>query len=236
MTVSIIIPTLNESEHIGRLLAHLQQHADQRLLDLLVVDGGSQDNTCELAAQHGARALQSPEAGRAQQMNYGATLARGEILYFVHADCLPPATYLDDIDQALAEGFPIGTYRSAFESNSLLLKVNAYFTRFDFLWCRGGDQSIFVARDLFEELGGYRVDYCIMEEYDLMARAREQCPFKIIPKATLISARKYESNSYARVQVANLVVFNMFRLGFPPMRLAKIYRKLLNYSLTTRDL
>ncbi len=229
MTISIIIPTWNEAENIGPLIRHLQQYADDRLFEIIVSDGGSTDDTLDIVRRTGATALRSPQAGRACQMNYGAAQSKGEILYFVHADTQPPGSYLDDILKAVGEGHPMGSYQSCFDTTHPLLRINAWFTRFDFAWCRGGDQSIFITRRLFEELDGYREDYRIMEEYDLIRRARKSHPFRILPKATLISARKYEENSYFRVQVANLIVFNMFRLGFSQERMVRTYSRLLKY-------
>lgn len=229
MTVSIIIPVLNEAEEIGKVVTHLCENADQRLVDLLVVDAGSTDGTVDIAIAAGATVLAAPQKGRSRQMNYGARQSRGEVLYFVHADTLPPATYLDDIAAARAEGYPIGSYQSVYDTDDRLLKINAYFTRFDFLWCRGGDQSIYVDKSVFKAAGGYREDYQIMEEYDLLQRVRKEYPFKIMPKATLISARKYRDNSYLRVQLANLIVFNMYRMGFSQQRMMDTYRGLLKY-------
>ena len=229
MTVSIIIPVLNEADHIARVIGHLQKGMDERLVDLLVVDGGSTDGTINAAKTAGAKVLLSPEKGRSAQMNFGVESSRGEVLYFVHADTLPPVTYLDDITEAVNSGYPIGSYQSAFETRDPLLRINAYFTQFDYLWCRGGDQSIYVTREVFDALEGYRPDYQIMEEYDLIQRARKENAFKIIPKSTLISTRKYKKNSYLRVQFANLVVFNMYRLGFSQQRLADTYCRLLKY-------
>lgn len=229
MTVSIIIPVLNEAEEIGKAVTHLHENADQRLVDLLVVDAGSTDGTADIATAAGARVLPAPEQGRSRQMNYGVSQSSGEVLYFVHADTRPPASYLDDIESSLGEGFPLGSYQSVYDTGHPLLRINAYFTRFDFLWCRGGDQSIYVERAVFEALGGFRPDYKIMEEYDFIQRARKQHPFKIFDKPTLISARKYRENSYLRVQLANLIVFNMYRLGFSQARLANTYCRLLKY-------
>lgn len=229
MTVSIIIPALNEAEEIGRVVTHLCENADERLVNLLVIDAGSTDGTREIAASAGAEVLMAPAKGRSKQMNFGARHSRGEVLYFVHADTLPPTSYLDDITAAIAEGYPIGSYQSTFDTKHPLLRVNAYFTRFDFMWCRGGDQSIYIDRAVFEAFDGYREDYMIMEEYEFMQRVRKKHRFKIMPGATLISARKYEENSYFRVQLANLIVFNMYRLGFSQQRLAQTYCRLLKY-------
>lgn len=229
MKVSVIIPTLNEAKNIGKLLGFLRQNSAPELAEILVVDAGSTDNTAEVVRAAGGTLLSPGVRGRARQMNFGASAAKGDVLYFVHADTLPPATYLEDIRRAREEGFPLGSYQSAYDTRSLLLKINAFFTRFDFLWCRGGDQTLFVDRPVFEALNGYREDYCIMEEYDFIVRARREHPFKIMDKAALISARKYEENSYMRVQLANLVVFNMYRLGYSQERLANTYTKLLKY-------
>lgn len=229
MNVSIIIPTVNEADHIGPLVCHLYENSDERLEEILVVDGGSTDTTIELACAAGATVLKLPTKGRASQMNHGAAAAKGGILYFVHSDTLPPATYLDDIQQALQEDYPIGCFRFRFNSNSLLLKINSYFTRFDRLWCRGGDQTLFVKKTLFEQLNGYRNDYLIMEEYDFIIRARKAHSFKIIPRDVLVSARKYEDNTYLRVQLANLIIFNMFRLGYAQDRMVRTYKWLLDY-------
>ena len=228
MQISVIIPTLNEAENIGKLIQYLQSYANETLLEIIVVDAQSTDDTEGVALLHGATVLQS-ERGRAQQMNLGEKHAKGAILYFIHADCLPPETYLADVQKAVLEGFPIGCYRSKFDSRNPLLKMNAFFTRFKPLYCRGGDETLFVTKDVFQELGGYDENYCIMEEYAFIKKAYALYPFKIIPKYILISARKYETNTWIRVQYANFVAFSMFRKGFSPQAIAAKYRKNLNY-------
>lgn len=228
MKVSIIIPTLNEAENIGKAVERLKAGSQGLHCDLIVVDGGSDDHTRAIASEAGAKVLQTPP-GRALQMNHGVEHSNGELLYFVHGDTLPPVDYLDKILKAVEEGYPVGCFRFRFDSDSWLLKVNAYFTRFNQIWCRGGDQSLFITREAFTSLGGYRNDYRIMEDYDLIIRARKQYPFKVIPDDVIVSARKYETNSYLRVQAANFVVFNMFRLGYSQEAMAKTYKRLLNY-------
>ena len=226
-TLSIIIIALNEAENIGRLLQRLQSGRADEVVDVLLVDGGSTDNTCEIAKAAGATVLHSPRRGRAAQMNYGAKQAKGRVLYFVHADSLPPLSYVSDVLSAVEKGYLIGCFRFAFDSDRLLLKINSYFTRFDRMWCRGGDQTLFISRQLFEDLSGYDERFQVMEEYDLISRARKNQPFKIIPKDVLVSARKYEDNSYLKVQLANLIVFNMYRFGCSQQRMKRWYKKVL---------
>ncbi len=229
MKVSVIIPVLNEAAHIERLIKRILEGGKGYIAELIVVDGGSTDNTVKLAQNAGATVMRSPQKGRAQQMNFGARHSTGKLLYFVHADTLPPSTYMYDLQRAVSEGFSIGSFRLRIDSRHPFLWINSYMTRFPFLWCRGGDQTLFITRRVFEAINGYDETYCIMEEYDLIIRATKSYPFKIIPKDTVASARKYALNGYLRVQFTHFLVFNMFRFGVSPQKILKTYRALLNY-------
>jgi rSAM/selenodomain-associated transferase 2 len=229
MRVSIIIPTLNEAANVAKLLPYLQQHSDDRLVDLIVVDGGSTDDTLAKAEAAGAAVYSCTPCCRAAQMNKGAAHASGNILYFVHADACPPPSFLDQIEQALAEGYDLGCFRFVFDSNKLMLRINAFFTRFDRIMCRGGDQTLFVRRSLFDALDGYKEDHVVMEDYDFIIRSRQQARFKIKLDNVIVSARKYEHNSYLRVNLSNLTVFMMFFLGFQPKTLLATYKRLINH-------
>ena len=115
LQTSIIIPTLNEAEHIERLVLYLKKHGGAAVQEILVIDGGSTDNTQRLAEMAGARVVCAKDnRGRAKQLNIGAQAAQGELLYFVHADTLPPKSYMHDIQEALREGYSIGCFRFKF--------------------------------------------------------------------------------------------------------------------------
>ena len=229
MFLSIIIPTYNEAVHISELLLHLQKTSHQNF-EIIVVDGGSYDGTQEIVQKTGIKLISSPEKGRAKQMNFASKQVKGNVLYFVHADSLPPLTFIEDIEEALLEGFPIGCYRFKFNSNKKILQLNAYFTRFDRLMCRGGDQSLFIKKNLFDELNGYCEQHKVMEDYDIIIRARKKYPFKIIPKDVLVSARKYDHNSYLKVNVANFIAFMMFYAKFDHDKIIRVYKKMLNHE------
>ena len=162
-------------------------------------------------------------------MNKGAEVAKGNLLYFVHADSRPPNGFFNDIKNVLADGRNFGCYRFRFDSKRFVLRLNAFFTRFDFEMCRGGDQTLFIRRKDFNDLGGYNPEYMIMEEYEFMRRARKTLKFKIIQKDVVVSARKYEENSYFRVNLANFVVFNLFRFGASQKTLVNTYKSMLNH-------
>ncbi len=226
-SISIIIPTLNESENLPRLLDFIEAYRDERLTEIIVADAMSQDNTLDLAQAYPTIALAYKSKGRSCQMNQGAKIAKGEVLYFIHADTLPSVNFLDDICDALDEGYDLGSYRSSFTSNDTRMEVNAFFTRFDLPWCRGGDQTLFVTRALFDRVGGFDENYKIMEDFEFLDRTRKVGRFKIMPDSALISARKYEENSYFQINVANLVVFIMFRLGASQQKMIDTYNRLL---------
>lgn len=228
MRISIVIPVLNEAERIGPLVRYLQTNGGAGVLEILVADAGSTDETVLNASEAGAKIIHCPVSGRAAQMNAGAGAAQGEILYFIHADTVPPDTFVADIQDAINAGYKMGCYRYVFDSNHFMLKINAFFTRFPWIWCQGGDKTFFIRKSVFDQMGGYNEYYSIMEEYDFLLRARRaKLPFYIIPKNARVSARKYRENGWLRVQLANLVAFNLFRWGAEPNRVKNVYRRML---------
>ncbi|HVG12799.1 MAG TPA: TIGR04283 family arsenosugar biosynthesis glycosyltransferase [Flavisolibacter sp.] len=229
MKISVIIPAFNEAGHIENLVAYLHLHGAASLAQVIVADGGSTDNTVLLAEKAGALAVRCPEKGRSRQMNFGAARATGQILYFVHADTLPPPSYAHDLLQAVQEGYGLGRYCSRFLSSSPILRINEFFTRFDLFICMGGDQTLFIRKELFDTLGGFNPELLIMEEYEFCSRARKGERYKIMKSAALISARKYEKNGWLRVQKANYKVVKLYRQGAAQEELLQTYRKMLRW-------
>lgn len=229
MFISIIIPAYNEAQNIGRLISYLQQNSNGGGVEIIVSDGGSQDQTIAVARIAGATVVSSPAQGRAEQMNYGASLSSGEVLYFVHADCFPPKSFVADIEQATRQGYDLGRYRTKFDSAKTIFRFNAWFTRFDLFISMGGDQTLFVRRSLFKETGGFNNEMKIMEEYEFCERARAKGRYTIMNGAALISARKYETNSWWRVQSANAVIICMYKRGASQQKMVDRYKQLLRY-------
>ncbi|WP_420318894.1 TIGR04283 family arsenosugar biosynthesis glycosyltransferase [Ekhidna sp.] len=225
MLISIIIPTLNEETYIGQLLGYLNNHPQKDSIEIIVVDGGSQDKTLSIAGLHEGTLIETKIASRAHQMNEGAKQANGTILYFVHADTQLVDSFVQDIHVAHQNGFKSGCYRFKFhQPQNPLLHINGFFTRFPFKWCRGGDQTLFIDKGVFESIDGFDEKYVIMEDYDILDRIdAHQIPFKVIPKSVKVSSRKYDDNSYMKVQLTNLKAMKMYKHGTDPSEIRKFY-------------
>ncbi|MEO7312332.1 MAG: TIGR04283 family arsenosugar biosynthesis glycosyltransferase [Chitinophagaceae bacterium] len=228
MPISIIIPVYNEVKNIAKLVSYLQQHASQGVLEIIVADAASTDDTAARALEAGAIVCKSPEKGRAAQMNHAAAIAKGDVLYFVHADTLPPVSYAADVYKAVEGGFHLGRYVTKFNSPKWYLKINNWFTTLDWFICMGGDNTLFVAKEVFEASGGFRNDMIIMEEYEFCARLRKQgCRYKIMKGSSLVSARKYDACSWWQVLMANRTVVGMYKKGASQQALVDRYKQLL---------
>lgn len=230
MKISIIIPTLNEEEKLPQLLNVLSKYT-YTYEEIIIVDGKSTDKTVEIAKSYPkVRVIEGQNPSRAIQMNTGASEALGEVLYFIHADVIPPNSFEEDIRDSIKNGADLGCYRFEFDKSALPLKFNSWWTRFDFMFCRGGDQTLFVKKSVFNEMKGYDPEYVIMEDFDFIRRARKRFKFKIIPKNVLVSARKYKHNSYFKVNLVNLWSYWTFMLGGSPERIKMNYKKWLKFK------
>ncbi|OWP63155.1 glycosyl transferase [Hymenobacter amundsenii] len=229
MFLSIIIPTYNEAPHIAQLVQQLRDFGPADAIEILVVDAQSTDGTAALAEAAGATVLLGSRPGRAAQMNHGAAHASGDSLYFVHADVGIHPDYVTTIGQAVAAGYEAGCYRFRFDSAHPLLRINSYGTRFKGLMSRGGDQTLFITRALFERLGGFNERFVVMEDFEIIQRIRRVARFLIVPQSVMVSARKYEHNGWLRVQLANLTAFALYFMKVEPARIGRTYKAMIKH-------
>ena len=229
MFLSIIIPTYNEESTISKTILHLQKNLASKKFEIIISDAGSSDNTILIAEKLGTKTLISPVKGRAGQMNFGVENALGDVFFFVHADSLPNPDFFHEIENAVTNGYNCGSFRTKFDSKKLLLKINSFFTRFNYLFFRGGDQGIFIVKEFWNNIGNFNEEMLIMEDYDFIERLWKEGNFKLVPKATLISPRKYEQNSYLTVQLANLKIVKMYKKGASQEDMVAKYKELLTY-------
>ena len=219
--ISIIIPILNEAERIGDLLEHLLDNSSsEHISEIIVVDGGSSDGSPEKVknftndtssavessqkkglnyARPDIRLLNS-EKGRARQMNFGALNAKGNIFYFLHADSFPPKNFDQLIINEVQENNLAGCFRMQFDNNHWWLQLAGWLTQFSWRACRGGDQSQYITKALFNDIGGYDETYTIYEDNVLINALYARDEFVVIPQTIKTSARRYREHGVWTLQ------------------------------------
>jgi rSAM/selenodomain-associated transferase 2 len=223
-TISIIIPALNEAAHIGKTLRALAQIRG-RGHEIIVIDGGSADDTMAQARDLADHVLQT-SVGRARQMIAGAQQARGEVLWFVHADTRVPANADTLLLAALAdERVAWGRFDARLAGRHWLLRVVERMMnwRSCLSGIATGDQGIFVSRAVYDAIGGF-ADIALMEDIELSRRLRRMSRPACVRKAVLTSSRRWEQKGIIRTIVLMWRLRLAYALGADPARLAQRYR------------
>ncbi|MEH2437980.1 MAG: TIGR04283 family arsenosugar biosynthesis glycosyltransferase [Nostoc sp.] len=221
--ISIIIPTLNEAENIKEAIATTQLGIN---IEVIVVDGGSNDDTVAIAQSLGVKIISS-SPGRAVQMNRGAVAATGEILLFLHADTCLPTGFDDMVRTALQQpGTLAGAFKLRIDASLLSLRwvelgVNL---RSHFYQMPYGDQAIFLTKAVFQQIGGFP-ELPIMEDFELMRRLKPIGQIVIIPTPIVTSARRWLQKGVFKTTLLNQIVIIAYLLGISPKRICRWYRQ-----------
>jgi len=228
--ISIIIPILNEEKNIISLLEHLEQHSSKNnSFELLIVDGGSTDGSIikieNYVKNHHHIALISSERGRAKQMNRGRLQANGAILYFLHADSYPPKNFDQYLIDEVKKGNLAGCFKMKFNHPHWWLKLASWFTQFNWIACRGGDQSQYITANLFDEIGGFKEDYVIYEDQILIKELYKRNQFIVIQKWICTSARLYERKGIWNLQYHFWAIYIKKWLGADATSLHHYYKR-----------
>ena len=220
MQLSIIIPTLDEAEAVVALLQQLQS-LRARGHEVILADGGSKDDTVALAEPLVDRVLVTP-AGRARQMNAGAAVANGQMLWFVHADSRIPQRADEHILQSAGPVW--GRFNVHLSGDRMLLRVveRLMNLRSRITGIATGDQGIFVSRVLFERIGGY-ADLPLMEDIDLSKRLKHEQTPVCLHNTLTTSSRRWEQKGIVRTILLMWTLRLAWFLGVPAARLATHY-------------
>ncbi|GAB1543175.1 TIGR04283 family arsenosugar biosynthesis glycosyltransferase [Scytonema sp. NUACC21] len=236
--VSIIIPTLNEAKCLGRTLRHLSLLTPPAR-EVLIVDGGSSDETVSIAKELGASVLIAQKRGRAAQMNQGAEAAKGEFLCFLHADTLVPDDLVTLIEQTLAtKTVAAGGFISLMTGEkttrwgvSLHNLLKTYYAPLLFrphLFFRGlrllfGDQVIFTRRSDFWKCGGFDSNLPIMEEADLCLKLVQTGHIRLVNRIVQSSDRRVAHWGFFKATAIYLYIGFLWGVGVSPQYLKRFY-------------
>jgi len=231
-SIAIIIPVLNESLLIRELLSNVLMH---KAREIIVVDGGSTDDTCErvesVQREPGLKntsaqrlLLLRARAGRARQMNAGAAVATSNILLFLHADTVLPLTAIQDIRTALTKQRLWGRFNVRLDGHSMLFRMieSNINLRSCITGLATGDQAIFMPRVLFKTVGAY-ADIPLMEDIDLCKRLKSIATPVCIQSRVTTSARHWQQNGIIRTVCMMWMLRFLYALGVPPYLLARYY-------------
>ncbi len=219
--LSVIIPAFNEAARLGATLANAR--AALPGAEIIVAPADSTDETAAIALSGGARLVPSAR-GRGRQGHAGALAAKGDLLLFLHADTLLPVVAGGIIARHFARpGVRLATFRLAFAGAGPLLRFYAWWTRWDSVFTRFGDQGIVVERGFYDELGGFP-PWPLFEDVELLRRARRRTRVWSLPAAVTTSPRRFDRGGGVRQQLRNGWLLTRFLLGASPDRLAARYQ------------
>lgn len=225
--ISIIIPTYNEADQIEQTISKIYAAKGEHEIEIVVADGGSTDETVSIAKNGKATILLSEQKGRAAQMNKGASVAKGDVLYFLHADSIPPNDFTSQILNAVNKGVKSGCFRLQFDYSHWFLKANAWFTRFNVNAVRFGDQSLFVTSEIFKKTGGFNERLMIMEDQEIIHRIKKHGRFIVMNDVVITSARKYVDNGIYRMQGIFFRIWTMYYLGYSQAQMLNVYKRMI---------
>ena len=221
--ISVIIPVLNEAKILDKTLSQLQPELEGH--ELIVVDGGSTDNSVQIAEKYG-KVIKS-ERGRAKQLNAGANAANGDILIFLHADVWLEKGAFNAVEAALSSGYIGGGFLQKIDGKSYLYRIIEFTAdmRGKYLKVFYGDSGIFVRRTDFQQIGRFP-DVPIMEEMGFSKELRRLGKTKMVKPHIHISARRWERNGIINTTAKNWLITFLYSMGFSLDRLAKLYRNI----------
>jgi rSAM/selenodomain-associated transferase 2 len=221
--ISIVIPVLNEAATITTALTNIKNITES---EIIVVDGGSQDETVELARFLGVKVILSAP-GRARQMNAGAEVAKGDLLLFLHADTRLPADFETLICQTLLRSSVVaGAFELQIDARLLGLRLIEKMANWRSHFCSlpYGDQAIFLKAEIFHRVGGFP-DLPIMEDFEFIRQLKRLGRIAIVPKPVITSGRRWQKLGAIRTTAINQLVIVAYFLGVSPRRIACWYRQ-----------
>jgi rSAM/selenodomain-associated transferase 2 len=221
----VIVPTLNAARTLGATLDALAPQRPGLVREVVIVDGGSDDETIDVAEKFGCRVVRAGK-GRGTQLRLGAAVATQEWLLFLHADTLISADWAKAISDFAARpgaGQSAAVFRLRLDDERTRARALEFMVwlRTHWLALPYGDQALVLSRQLYDQIGGFS-DIPLMEDVDIIRRIGRR-RLTILPAYAVTSADRYRRDGYVRRSLRNLTCLGLYFLGVSPARIAKLY-------------
>jgi rSAM/selenodomain-associated transferase 2 len=221
LRVDVVVPTINEAETIRSLLSWLE--ADD-FNQIIVVDGGSTDGTVSAVRENTRASLVETSLGRGLQIRAGVEATRADVVLILHADSRPPVGAVNFIRSSLADEHVVGgCFRLRFCEDKPLLRLSAWFSRFDTAFTTFGDQGFFMRRSALEKCGGVPTTP-FLEDVELRRRLRKCGGFVKLAAEMQTSSRRFQKNGIVLGQARNALILLAYQLGVSPESMLRFYK------------
>jgi rSAM/selenodomain-associated transferase 2 len=219
--ITVIIPTLNESLSLKKTLNAIKKI--DKNIEIIVVDGGSSDDTISIAENLGVKVLHS-ERGRGQQLHTGAKAASGDVFWFLHADTIPSDESFNQMNKSLENPKIIGgNFTILFDGETRPAKFMSWlYPKLRKIGLIYGDSGIFVRREVYEKVGGFK-PFPIFEDLDFVRRLKREGVFANLSATVKTSSRRFEGRSFLLMFSRWAFLQVLYWLGFSPNMLVKLY-------------
>ncbi len=226
--ISVIVPVLNEEECLPELLNSLQRFSG---IEIIISDGGSSDRSLEICSRYPVKTV-TGSLGRGMQLNRGAQLATAPIFLFLHADCQLEPIVVEQVLEAIKEGYHWGCATMDFDERTPFYRVLAFFSNLRARCWKScyGDQAIWCRKDVFFNNGGFP-DIPLMEDLALSHHLRSKYPSQVVSGRVTSSARRFRAGGLWATLIKMQVLKMLYLLGANPERLADYYQQWRRVSL-----
>ena len=223
-SLAIVIPVFNEEKTLADALKSIQNLELEAADELVFVDGGSTDKTKQLILDAGFQCLASAQ-GRAKQMNKGAASTNSDIILFLHIDTAISSSNISNIKKTYNQGYVSGRFNIRLSESNISYRIISFFInlRSSLSKISTGDQAMFVARDVFEDIGGFP-ELPLMEDIALSKKLKSIGRVACLKDTLITSSRRWQKHGIAKTVVLMWKLRFLYWLGVSPERLAKMYR------------